>query len=252
VTALKHVPAKWTPVRRQEHAQSKSLRPFPAEAVIRCDSIRPGTAVASARRRIRQLACLAGLVLLGGLGIAPLGAQAPDPAAAARLMDDLMWGRGPIGGPFRLIDHTGRTRTDEDFRGKLLLVYFGYTWCPDVCPTDLQEIGLALDRLGPAGETVQPLFISVDPDRDTPDVLGKYVASFHPRLIGLTGGPEQIRAVALAYKAYYARYAPPGGGDYVIDHTGFIYLVDRAGQYLGFFPPGTPADRMAEVVRQHL
>jgi protein SCO1/2 len=202
---------------------------------------------------IRQVAGLAaGVLLLAGLGVAPLGAQAPDPAAAARLMDDLMWGRGTVGGPFRLTDHAGRTRTDVDFHGKLLLVYFGYTWCPDVCPTDLQEIALALDRLGPAGEAVQPLFISVDPERDTTEVLARYVALFHPRLIGLTGTPDEIRAVALAYKAYYARYTPPGGADYAIDHTGFVYLMDRAGKYLGFLPPGTQADRMVEVIKQHL
>jgi cytochrome oxidase Cu insertion factor (SCO1/SenC/PrrC family) len=209
--------------------------------------------------RIRPLlgSMVLGLTLLGA---APAPAREPeagskaepDAAAAARLMDDLMWGHGPVGAPFALTDHTGRTRTDAEFRGRLLLVYFGYTWCPDVCPTDLQEIALALDRLGAAADAVQPLFISVDPDRDTPDVLARYVGLFHPRLIGLTGAPEQIRAVALAYKVYYARHAAPGAGDYAIDHTGFIYLMDRDGEYLGFFPPGTPADRLAEVIRRHL
>jgi protein SCO1/2 len=200
---------------------------------------------------------LIGLMLFGAAAAsaeepAPAANAEPDAAAAARLMDDLMWGHGPVGGPFALTDHTGRTRTDAEFRGKLLLVYFGYTGCPDVCPTDLQEIALALQRIGAAGETVQPLFISVDPDRDTPDVLARYVELFHPRLIGLTGAPEQIRAVALAYKVYYARHAAPGGGDYTVDHTGFIYLMDRDGEYLGFFPPGTPADRLAEVIRARL
>jgi cytochrome oxidase Cu insertion factor (SCO1/SenC/PrrC family) len=195
-------------------------------------------------------AALAGAILLAGA--APVPAQQPDPAAAARLMDQLMWGREPVGGPFALTDHTGRTRTDAELRGKLLLVYFGYTSCPDVCPTDLQEIGLTLDHLGDDGDAVQPLFISIDPDRDTPEVLARYVGLFHPRLIGLTGAPEKIREVALAYKVYYARYRPPGGGDEVIDHTGFIYLMDRDGDYLGFFPPGTSADRMAAVIRAHL
>jgi protein SCO1/2 len=114
------------------------------------------------------------------------------------------------------------------------------------------QIGLAIDKLGPAGDEVQPLFISVDPERDAPSVLAKYVANFHPRLIGLTGTPEQIRAVADAYKAYYARYSPPDGAVYLIDHTGFVYLMDRSGEYLGFFPPGTSADRMVEIIRQHL
>jgi protein SCO1/2 len=181
-----------------------------------------------------------------------LRAQEPDPARAARLMDDLMWGRGHVGGAFELIDQSGHQRTDRDFRGKLLLVYFGYTTCPDVCPTDLMQIGLTIDRLGAAGNGVQPIFISVDPQRDTVKVLADYVPTFHPRLIGLTGTPAQIRAVADAYKAYYARYQPEGGGLYLIDHTGFIYLMGRSGEFLGFFPPGTSADRMVEIVRQHL
>jgi cytochrome oxidase Cu insertion factor (SCO1/SenC/PrrC family) len=181
-----------------------------------------------------------------------LRAQEPDPARAARLMDDLMWGRGHVGGAFELIDQSGHQRTDRDFRGKLLLVYFGYTTCPDVCPTDLMQIGLTIDRLGAAGNEVQPIFISVDPQRDTVKVLADYVSMFHPRLIGLTGTPAQIRAVADAYKAYYARYQPEGGGLYLIDHTGFIYLMGRSGEFLGFFPPGTSADRMVEIVRQHL
>jgi protein SCO1/2 len=184
-------------------------------------------------------------------GLAPhrARAQEPDPAAAARLMDDLMWGRAKVGGPFTLVDHTGRTRTDADFRGKFLLVYFGYTYCPDICPTDLQQIGLAIDKLGNAGAAVQPLFISVDPERDTTQVLANYVPLFHPRLIGLTGTPEQIRTVAAAYKVYYAKYKPPEGGDYVIDHTGFVYVMDNAGVFRGFFPPGTSADRMVEIVK---
>jgi cytochrome oxidase Cu insertion factor (SCO1/SenC/PrrC family) len=179
-------------------------------------------------------------------------AQAPDPAKAARLMDDLMWGRGHVGGPFELIDQTGRTRTDGDFRGKLLIVYFGYTYCPDVCPTDLMQIGLAIDKLGVAGAQVQPLFISIDPERDTPSVLADYVSMFNPRIVGLTGTPAQVRAVADAYKAYYSKVFPEGSATYLIDHTGFIYLMGRSGGYLGFFPPGTSTDRMVEIIRQHL
>jgi protein SCO1/2 len=162
-----------------------------------------------------------------------------------------MWNRGPIGGPFALIDHTGKPRTDEDFRGTLLLIYFGYSYCPDVCPTDLQQIGLAIDQLGSAGGAVQPLFITLDPERDTAAHLAEYVPLFHPRLIGLTGSAEQIRRIALAYKVYYTKY-PPGSADYVVDHSAFIYLVDANGKYIGFFPPGTTADRMTEIIRLHL
>jgi cytochrome oxidase Cu insertion factor (SCO1/SenC/PrrC family) len=203
--------------------------------------------VIGTRRRI--LAVAAGL-LLASRGWSSQ-AQTPEETSAARLMDDLMWNRGPIGGPFALIDQAGNPRTDENFRGKLLLIYFGYSYCPDVCPTDLQQIGLAVDRLGAAGGTVQPLFITLDPERDTAAHLAEYVPLFHPRLIGLTGSAEQIRGVASAYKVYYAKY-PPGSADYVIDHSSFIYLVDENGKYIGFFPPGTTADRMVEIIRMHL
>jgi len=199
--------------------------------------------------RTQHLVGLAASILLATLG--PLAAQQPEANLAARLMEDLMWNRGPIGGPFALVDHTGKARTDEDFRGKLLLIYFGYSYCPDVCPTDLQQIGLAVGRLGIAGEAVQPLFITLDPERDTATHLADYVTLFHPRLIGLTGSAEQIRRVALAYKVYYAKY-PPGSADYVVDHTSFIYLLDENGKYIGFFPPGTTADRMIEIIKLDL
>jgi protein SCO1/2 len=200
---------------------------------------------------MRLLGC-AVAVLIATSAVLPALAQDPDPERAARWMDDLMWGRGHVGGPFELIDQGGKRRSDADFRGKLLIIYFGYTYCPDICPTDLTQIGLALDRLGELGKDVQPLFISLDPERDTPQVLERYVPSFHPRLIGLTGTPGQIRAVADSYMAYYAKYAPTDGGVYLIDHTGLIYLMGRSGVYLGFFPPGTSADRMVEIICQHL
>jgi cytochrome oxidase Cu insertion factor (SCO1/SenC/PrrC family) len=199
--------------------------------------------------RTHRLIGLAAGILLATAS--PLAAQEPDANLAARLMDDLMWNRGPIGGPFALVDHTGKPRADEDFRGKLLLIYFGYSFCPDVCPTDLQQISLAVNGLGNAGEAVQPLFITLDPDRDTAAHLADYVPLFHPRLIGLTGTADQIRSVALAYKVYYAKF-PPGSPDYVVDHSSFIYLVDENGQYIGFFPPGTTAERMIEIIKQHL
>ena len=164
-------------------------------------------------------------------------------------MDVLMWNREPVGGPFALIDHNGQPRTDADFRGKLMLIYFGFTYCSDVCPIDLQSIAGALDQLGPAAEAVQPLFITVDPEKDTPQQLSGHVGLFHPRMIGLTGTPRQIRQVANSYKVYYAKAEPTKRGDRNIDHTGYTFLIDRDGGYLGFFPPGTPADRLVHAIQ---
>ena len=197
---------------------------------------------------VRVLA-LAALMLAG---IASSLAQTGSERSAAELMDAMMWNREPVGGPFALVDHAGKPRTDSDFRGKLLLIYFGFTYCPDVCPTDLQNIGLALDKLGPAGDAVQPLFITVDPDRDTVEHLKDYVALFHPRLIALTGDAAAIHKAADAYKVYYAKVANARGDDYTVDHSAFIYVMGADGQYLGFFPPGTPPERIAEGIKPRL
>lgn len=194
-----------------------------------------------------------------GVAVAAVGwliwRQAPDEPrerTAAELMDVVMWGKEPVGGPFSLIDHNGRPRTDADFRGRMLLVYFGFTSCSDACPIDLQSMAGALDRLGPAAEAVQPLFITVDPQKDTPEQLKSYVALFHPRLIGLTGGLQQIPAVERAYRVYARESKPSKEADPSIDHSSFVYLIDAAGKYIGFFPPGTSPDRMAEVIRREL
>lgn len=172
--------------------------------------------------------------------------------SAAELMDVVMWGREPIGGPFRLVDHNGVTRTDAEFRGKLLLIYFGFTYCSDSCPTDLQTIATAIDRLQPASERVQPLFVTINPVVDTPEQLKGYVGLFHPRLIGLTGSVREIANVTGAYKVYAAKTQPSRRTDPGFDHSGIVYLVGADGKYLGFFPPGTPAERMIAVLKPHL
>ena len=189
------------------------------------------------------------VVAAGGWSLWPPSAEEPS---AAALMDAVMWNKGPIGGPFALTDQDGRPRSDADFHGKLLLIYFGYTYCSDVCPTDLQAIASAIDKLGPAGDAVQPLFITVDPEHDTPETIKLYVALFHPRLIGLTGSASEIKKVALAYKVYYAKTEPAKKPDRAIDHSGFVFLVGRDGKYLGFFPPGTPAERLIDGIRPYL
>ena len=198
-----------------------------------------------------RAACRAAIGLW--LMLAPASAADAPARSAAEVMDILMWNREPVGGPFELTDHTGHIRTERDFRGQLMLVYFGFTYCPDICPADLQAVGLALDKLGRDGNSVQPLFVTVDPERDTAEHLAEYVKLFHPRLIGLTGTLDAIRKAASAYKVYFAK-VPIGkeAGDYTVDHTAFIYLMDRDGNYLGFFPPGTSPDRMVEIIRPRL
>jgi cytochrome oxidase Cu insertion factor (SCO1/SenC/PrrC family) len=167
------------------------------------------------------------------------------------MMEDLMYGRGTVGGPFTLTDQSGKKRSDSDFRGKLVIVYFGYTFCPDVCPADLMAITQALDALGPAAEGIQPIFITIDPERDT-KVLGEYLGAFHKSFIGLTGTPGEIRKVANAYKAFYAKLPPTPSGEYAIDHTGVIYLMGRDGEYLGFMPPQTDPQKLTEILRKYL
>src|ERR1700676_1254909 len=129
---------------------------------------------------------------------APIAASDAAEPSATELIEGLLSGRVPVGGSFELTDQTGLRRTDADFRGELVVLYFGYTYCPDVCPTELQSISLALDKLGAAAEAAQPLFITVDPERDTPARLSDFVSAFHPRLIGLTGSlagvPKNARA----------------------------------------------------------
>lgn len=191
-------------------------------------------------------------MLIGFGAIATSVAQTSSTRSAAELMDAVMWNREPIGGPFALTDHSGKPRTEADFKGKLLIVYFGFTYCPDVCPTDLQNIGLAMDSLGPAADAVQPLFITLDPARDTAEHLKDYVPMFHPRLIGLTGDAQAIKNAADSYKVYYAKVQTEKGDDYTIDHTAFIYVIGADGRYLGFLPPNTNAERIAVAIRPYL
>ena len=176
---------------------------------------------------------------------------ADEQPSATEMMEDLMYGRGSVGGPFTLTDQNGQKRSDSEFRGKLMIVYFGYTFCPDVCPADLMAITQALDALGAAAEGIQPVFITVDPERDT-TLLKDYVAAFHPSLIGLTGSAEEIRKVANSYKAYYQQVPGERKGEYSIDHAGILYLMGRNGKYLGFLPPQTAPEKLTEVLRKYL
>ena len=157
-----------------------------------------------------------------------------------------------IGGPFTLVDGDGKTVTDANFRGRYMLVYFGYTFCPDVCPTTLAEEAAALDKLPPAeAARIQPLFITVDPERDTPKVVKSYAAAFYPRMIGLTGSVAQISAVERAYKVYAAK-ASDGKGGYSMDHSSIIYLMGPDGRFLAHFAHGVSVDQMAAQLHKYV
>lgn len=200
------------------------------------------------------------LILVLGLGIAAIVAvwtirqdeanrraeRAGGPVAGVALPAGVS-----VGGPFRLTDHTGREVTEADYQGRYLLVFFGFTYCPDICPMELQVMAAALDVLGPDAERVQPLFISVDPQRDTPEQMAEYVALFDDRIIGLTGTAEQVAAAARAYRVYYAR-GPGDDQNYQVDHSTFTYLMGPDGAFLTVFPRGTDAEAMAAATRRFM
>ena len=156
-----------------------------------------------------------------------------------------------VGGPFTLVAPDGRTVTERDFRGRWMLVFFGYTFCPDVCPTALASVGLTLERLGPLADRLAPVFISIDPERDTPEVVGAYVRQFDPRITGLTGTPEQVRAAAQAYRAFFRKVAAEdlGGeaGDdaYLMEHSAWLYLMDPEGRFVRVFPHSVDPEELA-------
>ena len=164
-------------------------------------------------------------------------------------------GTASIGGPFELVNQDGKTVTQDDFKGKYMLAYFGYTFCPDVCPTELQVIGTALDMMpADVSSEITPVFFTVDPARDTVEAIAEYVPYFHDRMVGLTGTVEQTTAAAKAYRVYYAKSIPEGQPEdtdtYLMDHSSFVYLMDRDGQFVRHFNYGTSPEDMAKGVTE--
>jgi len=159
--------------------------------------------------------------------------------------------RPSIGGPFTLESGAGKMVTAGDFRGKYMLVYFGYTFCPDICPTALSAMTTALETLGPKTKDLAPVFITVDPRRDTPQVILRYTAALSPKLIGLTGTPDEIAKVAREYRVYYSKHATgPGPDDYSMDHSSIIYLMGPDGRFIAPIPAGqSPAEMAADIRR---
>jgi len=156
-----------------------------------------------------------------------------------------------IGGPFRLTDQDGKAFSDQDLRGRTFLVFFGFTHCPEVCPTTLFEISEIMRNLGPDADRTAALFVTVDPERDTPEAMKDYMASFDPHVRGLTGDADALAAVAKAYRVYYKK-VPLDGGDYTMDHTAIVYLMDKEGRFVSPFNMKRTAEAAAADLRKHL
>jgi len=186
-------------------------------------------------------AFLAGLALCFGVVL----------IAAGRLSSPVAQQIAAIGGPFKLTNQDGQVVTDQDLKGHPFLVFFGFTHCPDVCPTTLFEVSEILRALGPDANRTRALFITVDPERDTPAVMKDYLSSFDPHLSGLTGDPEAIAAVAKAYRVYFKR-VPLEQGGYTMDHTAIVYLMDKTGRFVSPFNVKRPIDTAAADLRRYL
>ncbi len=177
-----------------------------------------------------------------------ISVSAANPLAAAQIEVDRN-----VSGPFSLMDHRGKPTTDHDFRGKFMLVFFGYTFFPDVCPMDLQIIAQAMDELGKAGDRVQPIFITVDPARDTPEVMAEYAGHFHPRFIGLTGTHQQTATAARNYGVISMKIIDENDpGNYSINHSALTYLLGPEGKFVAAFDHGTDHETLTTGILRHL
>jgi len=162
-------------------------------------------------------------------------------------------GKALIGGPFSLVDHTGKRVSEKTYTGKFMLVFFGYTNCPNLCPAQLQVMSLALNALGDEASRIQPILITLDPQRDTVAAMARYVKNFDNRLIGLTGTPEEIRSVTKSYRVFYSKEKKDTStGDYLIELTGIIYLMDERGEFVKHFSFGVKPDQLAAGIKKFM
>ncbi len=216
-------------------------------------------------RLIRWTAVGLLVALLATRGVAWQARRVPDGNAARVVRMVQGWVGAPgsnagaevnlgaaLGGPFSLTDMHGHAVTDATYRGRWMLIYFGYAYCPDVCPTELQAISSALDVLGPDAAKVVPLFITIDPARDTPATLAQYVRLFDDRLIGLSGTADQVAAAARAFRVYYAKVPMPGSQAYLMDHSSFVYLMGPDGKFRALLPPSDGASDIATTIEANI
>ncbi|MFK7939565.1 MAG: SCO family protein [Roseovarius sp.] len=202
-------------------------------------------------RRFAIAAFLVAVLLLGGLYVISGGGSSSDDQFAQCRTTQVAGGAGQIGGPFTLVDEDGQTVTDKDVIDQPTLIYFGYTFCPDVCPLDVARNAEAIAVLEEQGTMVKPVFISIDPARDTPEVVKEYTGYMHERMLGLTGTEEQVRAASKAYRTFYQKQEPEEGAEefYLVDHSTFSYLVLPEHGFVEFFRRAISAEDMASQVQ---
>jgi len=203
----------------------------------------PNPSPSGSPRFLLIAAILAGLVVLGTGAFLALSSRDTVRGVAGTALSNA------IGGPFQLVDQNGKTVTDADLKGKWSLIYFGYTHCPDACPTALNDISIALSDLGPKRDAVRPVFITVDPERDTPETLKAYVASFDAPILALTGSAEEVAKAAKGYRVYYAKH-PEAGGDYSMDHSSVIYVMDPEGRFTASFTHESAPEQISERLKK--
>lgn len=187
------------------------------------------------------LVCAVAVLVIGTGGLAALLLMPSTPQTTNAMA-------GALGGPFTLTATDGRTVTDQSYRGKWTLIYFGYTSCPDACPTALNDMGVAFDRLGADAAALQPIFITVDPKRDTREKLAEYLKSFDPHIAALTGTNEEIGAVVKEYRVY-VEVEPGKGGDYIVNHSSYYYLINPEGKFVRVIAGDVSGDELAERLR---
>ena len=193
------------------------------------------------RNRMSLLIVLAAcLVAIGALAVVAVDLK---PQAASRQV--------AVGGPFSLTDQNGKTITDADMKGHPFIVFFGFTHCPDVCPTTLYDLSQALNGLGDDAKNIPALFVTVDPERDTPEVMKRYVSNFNPDIRGVTGDPAAIQAMVKAYRGY-AKKVPTEDGDYTMDHTAVVYLMGPDGQFISPLNLQRPTAEVVKELREHI
>ena len=192
---------------------------------------------------------LAVIGLVAGAALAFLAATATNHQPG--LPEPTSMGKALVGGPFSLVDQTGKRVTEKDFLGHYTLVYFGFTNCPDICPSGLQVMSAAIEKLGAKGEQITPIFITLDAARDTPEKLGAYVKSFHPRLVGLSGSAEDLAAAAKAYRVYAQKVEDEKSpGNYSYDHAAIFYLMGKDGTFVTHIPHTTDVDELVRVMNE--